>query len=82
MDAFEKDEEEECGWFEEGGTKEKTDKGAGKRGEREQQEGEREQCFPRLSFLDSCLLDDRIKESFNMTSALFFKILTRHLRPR
>lgn len=31
-----------------------------------------------ISFLDSCLLDDRIKESFNMTSVLYSDINTPH----
>lgn len=31
-----------------------------------------------ISFLDSCLLDDRIKESFNMTSVHRVLILTHH----
>lgn len=36
-------------------------------------EGERARClFPCISSLDRCLLDDGIKESFNMTSALVF----------
>lgn len=43
----------------------------GKRGEWVSNERE-PSVFSCISFLDSCLLDDRIKESFNMTSVLFF----------
>lgn len=41
------------------------------------QAGGRARClFPCISSLDGCLLDDGIKESFNMTSALvFFSLL-------
>lgn len=63
--------EDESGLCEEGETKEVW------WGEKERKRGEeiRERpMFSCISVLDSCLLDDRIKESLNVTSELYFDI--------
>lgn len=76
LEGFESAEEEESGPPEEGETKE-GEKGARSEEERERERGnERRErgAFSCISFLDSCLLDDRIKEYFNMTSVIYFDI--------
>lgn len=75
-EVFQNAEEEESGLFEEGETKGKKNN---KRTRSKWATGNRESpVFSCISFLDSCLLDDRIKESFNMTSVLYFDINTPH----
>lgn len=54
----------------------KNTKGCERKGEREKVSNREQRVFSCISFLDSCLLDDRIKESFNMTSMLYFAINT------
>lgn len=74
LEVCEDAEGEESGFREEEETKEKRERSV--RGRKREQVGNREQrepCsifFSCISFLDSCLLDDRIKESFNMTPVL------------